>query len=86
MNLHLTDLPKGKVPYEIFQQQFKELNDIKYEGWDHNYTEYSKSEIGVGGAAITENQTKSTILQKIGSIFSSETHAIHLAHNSAKNN
>ena len=55
--------------------KFKEVSE------NHIYTDGSKSEIGVGAAATTGNRTNSASLLKISSIFTTETHAIHLALN-----
>jgi len=64
-----------------YQKRFKEVVEKKYKGWNHIYTDGSKSEIGVGAAATTRNCTKSASLPKFSSIFTAETHAIHLALN-----
>ena len=80
-NLSLTDLPKEKTPTMAYQKRFKEDVENEYKGWNHIYTDGSKNEIGVGAAAIIENRTKSSSLPKFSSIFTAETHAIHIAFN-----
>ena len=81
MNMSLTDLPKYRSPTKAYQKRFKEVIENKYKGWKHIYTDGSKSEIGVRAAATTGNRTQSTSLPKFNSIFTAETHAIHLALN-----
>ena len=79
MNLSLTHLPKEKTPTVAYEKRFKEVVENKYTGWNHLYTDGSKSGIGVGTAATIGNHTKSASLPKFTSIFTAETHAIHLA-------
>ena len=81
INLSLTDLSKEKTPTMANQKRFKEVVENKQKGWNHIYTVGSKSEIGVGAAATTENRTNSASIPKISSIITAETHAIHLALN-----
>ena len=53
-------------------------------GWNHTYTEGSRSEIRVEPAARTGNHTKLASLPKLRSIFTAETHARRLAVSSLK--
>ena len=62
INLSLTNLPKEKTPTMGYQKRFKEVIENKYKGWNHVYTDGSKSESGLGAAATTENRTKSASL------------------------
>ena len=65
----------------VYQKRFKEVVENKHKGWKHIYTDGSKSEIGVGVAATTGSRTESASLLKFSSIFTAETHALHLALN-----
>ena len=53
----------------------------KNKGWKHIYADRSKSEIRVGVTATTGNRTESALLPIFSSIFTAETHEIHLALN-----
>ena len=68
MNLSLTDLPKDTTS-PISQQRFKEFFNTSFKGWNHIYTDGSKSEMGVGAASATGSHTESASLPKISSIF-----------------
>ena len=57
------------------------MKDLNYKGYKHIYTDGSKSEIGVGAAAITEGPAKSASLPKNASIFTAEAYAIHMTVN-----
>ena len=81
LNLSLTELPKEKTPTMAYQKRFEEVVENKYKGWNHIYTDGSKSEIGVGAAATTGSRTEFASLPKFSSTFTAETHAIHLALN-----
>lgn len=78
INLDLTDLPKESTPLRVYQQKFREIKELNYKGYKHIYTDGSKSEIGVGAAAITEGQAKSASLPKHASIFTAEAYAVHM--------
>ena len=54
--MSLTDLPKDKTPTKAYQKRFTEVVENKYKGWNHIYTDGSKSEIGVRAAATTGNR------------------------------
>ena len=79
--MSITDLPKKKTPIMAYQKRSKEVIEKKYKGWNHIYTDVSKSEIGVGAAATTRKSTKSASLPKFSSTFTAETHAIHVVLN-----
>ena len=64
-----------------YQKRLKEVVENKCKGWKHIDKDGSKSEIGVGTAATSENHTESVSLTEFSSIFTAETHAIHLALN-----
>ena len=85
MNLSLTDLPKDTTP-PLILQWFKELIDKYYKGRNHIYTDGSKIEMGIGAAATTGNYTTSPSLTRVCSIFTTETHVMHLAIKSARTN
>ena len=75
MNLSLIDLLKDKTVTIAY------VDENKYKGGKHMYTDGSKNETGVGAAATTGKRTKSASLRKFSSIFTAETHAIHRALN-----
>ena len=79
--MSLTGLPKNKTPTKAYEKRFKEVVENNYKGWNHIYTDGSKSEIGVGDAASTGSHTESASLSKFSSIFTEETYAIQLALN-----
>ena len=57
LSLTLTDLPKKKTPTMACQARFKEVVENKYQGWNHIYTDGSKSEKGVGAAPTIGSRT-----------------------------
>ena len=76
LNLSLTDLPKEKTPTMAYQKRFKEVVENKYKGWNHIYTDGSKSEIGVEAAATIGNRTKSDHYKNLA-LYSQQKHMLY---------
>ena len=76
-NTELTELPKFGTP-QVFRATFLDLRRI-YQNCCEVYADSSKSEDGVGAAAISEGIRKSASLPREATIFSADVHAIELA-------
>ena len=73
-----TILDKHYLRYKA-PNKYCQIKKNKFKGWKHINSDGSKSEIGVGADATTGNCTESALLPKFISIFTAETHPIHLA-------
>ena len=78
-NLCLANHPKNGTPPELYKDKFyRELLE-KFRGWNIVYTDGSKSEAGVGSAAVTETQVRTDSLPAYASVFTAELYAIGMA-------
>lgn len=80
-NDELCCYPKATTSNIMYRQLFAELTNKFYRNWSKLYTDGSKTEHGVGAAAVSEEETKTATLPPIASIFSAELHAITIALN-----
>ena len=62
-----------------FHHPFIEYTNEKYPNYIHIYTDGSKSQRGVGAAAVSRTQKKMATLPRAASIYTAEIHALKLA-------
>ena len=79
VNTELSKYPKPSTPATIFMQNFLHLKNVKYKNYNHIYTDGSKSEEGVGSAAVATGLSCTAKLPKEASIYSAEVHALSMA-------
>lgn len=77
--LELNESSKEMTTDIEYKQMFGNLVETKFLNSMHIYTDGSKTDQGVGAAAVTESIIKIATLPKEASIYSAELHAIHLA-------
>ena len=77
VDVDLAILNKQNTPISMLKAIAQD--SIKQYNCKHIYTDGSKSETGVGAAAIMENKVKSSSMPKVASIFTAELEAINLA-------
>ena len=69
----------GTLDSGIVRQAFDSIRNEYAVGTIHIYTDGSKSDRGVGTAAVTEDEAKTASLLRVSTIFSAEAYAIYLA-------
>ena len=55
INLELTEYPKSTTPIIMYLTEFRRIRAEKYSNYAEIFTDGSKTEAGVGAAAIIEN-------------------------------
>lgn len=85
VNFSLTEYPKDTTPPRKYRREYQKLCDDTYRDWFAIHTDGSKSDLGVGAAAVSDLEVKTTCLPKIASIFTAELHAISMALNVVNN-
>ena len=78
-NLDLHSSPKPTTPIEHFRCGYGQLRDELYHDFTFLFTDSSKSEAGVGAAAVVQDSVVSASLPREASIFTAELYALHLA-------
>ena len=76
----LTEYSKRATTPHVYGREFDKLLN-EYGGWAKVFTDGSKTQDGVGAAAITGDQVKSASFPRQSSIFTEELYAIRLAVN-----
>lgn len=84
--LELTEYPRSSTTSIIYQQLFNNLLSEKFSNFEHIYTDGSKTEEGVGAAAVWRTTTKTTTLPSEASIYTAELCAINMARNIIEEN
>ena len=79
VNKSLAELPKTTTSPQVYKSRFRELQDRLYTRYNAIYTDGSKSEDGVGAAAISARPGCAASLPIQASIYSAELHAIQMA-------
>ena len=79
VNLELSEFSKGHTPKNVYAIEYRRVMDEQYGDHVAIYTDGSKSEAGVGAAAVCGQTVKMTSLPMETSIFSSEVNAINIA-------
>jgi ribonuclease HI len=78
--LELSVLPKKTTPERLYRLSFNQImTDNNYDSLENIYTDGSKTDNGVGAAAVWGDVVKIATLPKEASIFSAELYAITLA-------
>ena len=78
-NKELSSMPKSSTNPSLYKIKLRELIDRKYGDFNKVFTDGSKSNNGVGAAAIVGGSSCSASLPIEASIFSAELHAIQMA-------
>ena len=84
INKTLTQYPKTSTSPRIYKNIFRAMIQESFNNHQKIYTDGSKSEDGVGSAAITEGGALAASLPTEASIYSAEMHAIKMAVNSVE--
>ena len=79
INRHLYQFPKASTPIAQYIQNFQELKGTVYQNYTAIYTDGSKTQNGVGAAAISQGQVKTISLPREANILSAELYAIKMA-------
>ena len=79
INNEICEFPKHSTSGQTYLREFDRVVLESYVGYTRLFTDGSKSEAGVGSAAVCEGTVRTASLPKQASIFSAELHAIHLA-------
>jgi ribonuclease HI len=79
VNRSMCIYPKIGTPDVCFTVLFSEIRKSRYVGFIEIYTDGSKSDEGVGSAAVCRETVRSQTLPTEASIYSAEAYAIHLA-------
>ena len=79
IELHLASHPKETTPPAVYLSEFRSLRQNKYRNFECIFTDGSKSQAGVGCAAVYEDQSEMQPLPTHASIFTAEIEALRLA-------
>ena len=79
VNTELSLLSKATTATVAYKQTFMHMMNQTYPNYSYIFTDGSKSERGVGSAAITQRTSRSQTLPKEASIYTAEMHALQLA-------
>lgn len=79
VDLELAENPKNQTTVNVYRQMFNDLIYRKYENHKQIFTDGSKSDAGVGAAAVWEGGMSTATLPEDASIYTAELHAIYLA-------
>ena len=78
--MELAEHPKNITPAEVYRSEWRRLRGEKYTNHIKVFTGGSKTEAGVGAAAmVKEDRFVSATLSKAATIYSAEAHAIAMA-------
>ena len=78
INDELSSLAKVITPHEAFQQLYRELLSGVYSNHVAIFTDESKTDQGLGAAAVAPNQTKTESLSEMASAFTAELYATNM--------
>ena len=82
VNKDLAKHPKSSTPPVVYRNEYAALKSDKYQGFNMLYTDGSKSDRGVGAAAVTRTSASASSLSTEASIYTAELYALRIALNS----
>ena len=79
VNKELSRYPKDSTPPSVYLSEFAAIRDEKYSNFREVYTDGSKTDTGVGAAAVSHDKCSTATLPVEASIFTAEAYALELA-------